>query len=221
MLPLCLLCVFHLFSERYLLSKTYPMTLVLCHCLSTPSQEGLTHTLSLTAEERTRSRYFTQSDEGDTVYLQLPRGLVLKEGDILGTETGDRQYRVIAKPEAVMTVRAHHAIDLLRAAYHLGNRHIPLEITTTCLRLAPDPVLRRLLIEQLHLEVIDEMAPFMPELGAYQSGHKSDHRSDHRSGHKMTDHHEMDHHEDDYTGAPIDHLTNHLTNHLTDHHLEL
>lgn len=127
-------------------------------------------TLSLTAEERTRSRYSFETQEGQAVYLQLPRGTVLHQGDLLADSTGKMLIRVVAAAEPVLTVTAKTTLDLLRGAYHLGNRHVSLEITPAYLRLAPDPVLRSLL-EHMGLQVIEEIAPFQPESGAYSHHH--------------------------------------------------
>jgi urease accessory protein len=66
----------------------------------------------------------------------------------------------------VLTVTSPHQFELLRAAYHLGNRHVSLEIAPSYLRMAPDPVLRGLL-EQLGLTVEESIFPFQPETGAY------------------------------------------------------
>ena len=141
-------------------------------------------TLPLTAEERTRSRHHFQTETGQDIYLQLPRGTVLHHQDLLTTHEGKTIVQVIAKPEPVLTVTAHMPLDLLRAAYHLGNRHVPLEVAIEYLRLAPDPVLKAML-EQLGLQVTEAILPFQPEMGAY--GHKSEHghRSEHshESGH--------------------------------------
>ncbi|HEY9615279.1 MAG TPA: urease accessory protein UreE [Microcoleaceae cyanobacterium] len=126
-------------------------------------------TLSLTAEERLRSRYTFTASDGQQVHLQLPRGTILHDGDRLYSEDGI-VVRVVAKAEAVLTVTAETVLDLLQAAYHLGNRHVPLEITTTYLRLSPDPVLRQLL-EHRGLQVTEEMQPFHPETGAYGHHH--------------------------------------------------
>jgi len=123
-------------------------------------------TLPLTAWERTRSRYQTETPEGVTVELRLPRGTILQDGDLLQTAIADTIVQVIAKPEPVLEVTAETAIALLRAAYHLGNRHIPIEITPEYLRLEVDGVLRTML-EQLGLEVREKIAPFQPESGAY------------------------------------------------------
>jgi len=123
-------------------------------------------TLPLSSEERTRSRYRWETAEGEVVSLRLPRGTVLRDRDLLTTDTEENFVLIIAKPEPVMTVVGKTPLDLLKAAYHLGNRHVPLEITPTYLRLSSDPVLKAML-EQLGLQIIEEIAPFQPEIGAY------------------------------------------------------
>ncbi|MBK1988123.1 urease accessory protein UreE [Sphaerospermopsis aphanizomenoides BCCUSP55] len=126
-------------------------------------------TLELSAEERTRSRHrFTLAD-GNEVFLRLPRGTVLHDGDILTDENESNFLKVVAKSEPVLTVVANTPL-LLRAAYHLGNRHVPVEITVNYLRLSPDPILQAMLIK-LGLEVKEEIVPFQPELGAYGTHH--------------------------------------------------
>lgn len=128
--------------------------------------------LSLTAEERTRARYRYDWSGGRTLYLQLPRGTVLRNGDLLQSDTGRALVRVVAKPEPVLTVTAKTTLALLRAAYHLGNRHVPLEVTVTHLRLGLNPVLKSLLlVEHLQVHVVEEVAPFCPETGAYHHLH--------------------------------------------------
>jgi urease accessory protein len=126
--------------------------------------------LCLTAEERTRSRHRFHTQAGQEVLLQLPRGTILQAGDVLHAADGAAIAQVIAKSEPVLTVTAPSELDLLRAAYHLGNRHVPLEITANYLRLSPDSVLRSLL-EHLGLSIHEESLPFYPEAGAYTSGH--------------------------------------------------
>ena len=127
-------------------------------------------TLSLTAEERTRTRHRFETSDGQGLYLRLPRGTVLYDGDLLQSDNSDVVVRIVAKPEPVLTVTAQTTVDLLRASYHLGNRHVPLEVTPNYLRLSPDPVLRAML-EQLGVEVKEEVVPFQPEVGAYGHGH--------------------------------------------------
>lgn len=134
-------------------------------------------TLRLTAEERTRSRFRFATVEGPEVQLVLARGTVLRAGDLLTSADGAVTVRVEAKAEPVLTVRAD-AFALLRMAYHLGNRHVPIELTPTQLRLSPDPVLAQMLL-QLGAQVTREEAPFTPEAGAYAGGN---HDAGHRHG---------------------------------------
>lgn len=128
-------------------------------------------TLALTAQERTRSRQRFTTVEGEIVYLNLPRGTVLQDGDLLHDDSKTTLVRVCAQLEPVMTVNTTNSLELLKAAYHLGNRHVPVEISEHYLRLAPDSVLQKML-EQLNFEVISEIMPFNPEQGAYK--HHSD-----------------------------------------------
>ncbi|MGB3405830.1 MAG: urease accessory protein UreE [Microcoleaceae cyanobacterium] len=124
--------------------------------------------LALTAEQRTRSRQSIHLPNGQQIYLRLPRGTLLTEGDLLKAEQSDYITKIIAQPEAVITVISQNDLDLIRAAYHLGNRHVPIEITSNYLRFSPDPVLESMLIH-LGLDLKQETAPFYPESGAYHS----------------------------------------------------
>jgi len=126
-------------------------------------------TLSLTAFERTRTRHRFETPDGQSLFLRLPRGTVLHDGDLLQSED-NVVLRITAKPEPVLTVTSQTNLDLLRASYHLGNRHVPLEVTATYLRLSPDPVLQTML-EQLGLQLTEEVVPFQPEIGAYGHNH--------------------------------------------------
>ncbi len=127
---------------------------------------AVTLTLELTAEERTRSRHQFLASDGQMVCLRLPRGTVLQNGDILQDETNSILIKIIAKTEPVLTVTAQNHLDLIKAAYHLGNRHVQLEITPHYLRFSPDSVLRQML-ENLGLQVTEDILPFQPETGAY------------------------------------------------------
>lgn len=126
--------------------------------------------LSLTAEERTRTRHRFETPDGKELFLRLPRGTVLQEGDLLQSEDGATVIQIEAKPEPVLTVTAQKPVDLLRASYHLGNRHVALEVAPGYLRLSPDSVLQAML-EQLGVEVKEEIVPFQPETGAYGHSH--------------------------------------------------
>ena len=111
-----------------------------------------------------RSRFPFTTDEGISIHLQLSRGTVLRDGDVLKAD--DTLLLIRAKAEPVLAVRARDPLDLLRAAYHLGNRHVALEITPNCLCLSPDSVLQEML-SHLPVKVNLEHQPFQPETGAY------------------------------------------------------
>ncbi len=134
-----------------------------------PQADPPDYVLSLTAEERLRSRFLFQSDDGREIYLNLPRGTTLRDGDWLESDQGEC-LKIQAKPEPVLTVTTPALLNLLQAAYHLGNRHVPLEITESHLRLSPDSVLKDLL-EHRGLEIKSETVPFQPESGAYEHAH--------------------------------------------------
>jgi len=147
--------------------------------------------VSLGWDLRCRSRFEATDSAGRRLGVFLPRGQVMRGGDVLVAEDGSL-VRVQAAPQPVMVVRicSQHGspFDLLRAAYHLGNRHVPLELQPDRLHLEPDPVLAGML-RQMHLIVTEEQAAFEPEAGAYASGgaahqgHGHDHDHDHGHGH--------------------------------------
>jgi len=139
-------------------------------CLPADFSQSTDFSLALTAEERTRSHHYFETTEKQGIYLRLPRGTVLRHGDLLRSEDGQTLIRILAKPEPVLTVTTPIPLDLLRAAYHLGNRHVSLEVTETYLRFSPDPVLKAML-EQMGLHVVEETVPFQPEAGAYGHNH--------------------------------------------------
>lgn len=124
-------------------------------------------TLALTAQERTRSRHRFETIEGQEVYLRLSRGTVLQDGDLLQADDATEHFvRVAAKPEPVIVVKAATPVKLLQAAYHLGNRHVPVEIAANYLHISPDPVLEKMLAN-LEVEVVKAVLPFQPQAGAY------------------------------------------------------
>ncbi|MEG4942181.1 urease accessory protein UreE [Microcoleus sp. F4-D5] len=127
-------------------------------------------TLPMTADDRTRSRHRFETETGERLHLSLPRGTVLRDRDLLQSEDGSCLVLVSAKPEPVLTARASSPLLLMRAAYHLGNRHVALEIADNYLRLSPDSVLQGML-EKMGLEVTEEIVPFQPEMGAYGHSH--------------------------------------------------
>lgn len=127
-------------------------------------------TLTLPFELRQKSRLRTQADNDEVVMLMLERGTILRAGDLLEAEDG-RIVAVMAANENVMTVAQCSPLKLLQAAYHLGNRHVPLQIGDGWLRFGSDAVLAEML-RGIGVEVIGESAPFEPEAGAYGGGHR-------------------------------------------------
>ncbi len=123
--------------------------------------------LVLPFDLRQRSRLRTKADNGEDVGLFLERGAQLRDGDKLLAEDG-RVVEVVAAAEAVYRVTCAEG-QLARMAYHLGNRHVPMQIGAGWLRIARDHVLKDML-QKLGADVSEEMAPFQPEAGAY-SGH--------------------------------------------------
>lgn len=148
-------------------------------------------TLTLPFEARQKSRLRARLDDGREVGLFLPRGKVLRDGQHLRADDGT-VIVVRAAPERVSTVRAEGRA-LVRAAYHLGNRHLVLQIGDGFLRYRHDHVLDEM-VEGLGLEVQVEEAPFEPEGGAY-GGHSHHHGHDHGHGHSHEHGHEHHHHE--------------------------
>jgi urease accessory protein len=138
--------------------------------LPTDSNALVNLILPLTAFERTRSRHRFETPTGEIVNISLPRGTVLHDRALLQSDEGSFLVQIIAKPEPVFTAIAPSPHLLLKAAYHLGNRHVSVEIAPNYLRLSPDSVLKSML-EHLGLEVIEEIAPFQPETGAYSHHH--------------------------------------------------
>lgn len=125
--------------------------------------------LQLAFEQRRKTRQRTLLPSGEEIALFLDRGNVLRGGDCLLGEDG-RVVRVVAAPESLMEVRSDDAHALARAAYHLGNRHCPVEIGEGWVRFPADHVLSEMLMG-LGLAVDSISAPFEPEAGAYAAGH--------------------------------------------------
>lgn len=129
--------------------------------------------LELPFLERSKTRQRVSLNQGEEVGLSLPRGSVMRGGDILVDEDG-RFIKVVAAPEKIIRVESNNSQQLLQAAYHLGNRHTPVEVGPSYLHLEYDPVLEDML-KRLGVAVVCEMRPFEPEHGAYGGGHKHGH----------------------------------------------
>jgi urease accessory protein len=126
-------------------------------------------TVELAWDVRQKSRFEATDSHGRRLGVFLPRGTVVRGGDVLVAEDGSL-VRVIAAPQPVMVIQhvgdRGTVFDLIRAAYHLGNRHVPIELKPDHLKIEPDHVLAEML-RAMHLVVHDTFAPFEPEGGAY------------------------------------------------------
>lgn len=189
-------------------------------------------TLELDWDVRQKSRFDTTDSQGRRIGVFLPRGTAVRGGDILVVEDGSL-VRVIAAPQTVLRIThctAHGTpFDLVRAAYHLGNRHVPIELRPDHLQIEPDHVLADML-RAMHLIVTAQQAPFEPEGGAYAAGghghgHAHGHDHDHGHGHGHGHAHSHGHgthapghdHGHEAEGCDHDHDHDHDCGHHHDH----
>ena len=136
--------------------------------------DAIYSTLTLPFELRQKSRLRTELDNGEEVMFVLPRGIILRDAFLLQTQ--DKQYTVEIKAahETVSNIEHSDPLLLMRAAYHLGNRHVPVQISSGWIRYEHDHVLDHML-EKLHLSIDVIQAPFEPEGGAYGHSHHHSH----------------------------------------------
>ena len=146
-------------------------------------------TVELDWDVRQKSRFDATDSVGRSLGVFFPRGTVVRGGDVLVAEDGSL-VRVLAAPQQVLRIthcQAHGTpFDLIRAAYHLGNRHVPIELKPDHLQIEPDHVLADML-RAMHLIVQPVEQPFEPENGAYATGGHG-----HGHGHTAA-HHDHDH----------------------------
>lgn len=159
-------------------------------------------TVELDWDVRQKSRFECTDSRGRHLGVFLPRGTAVRGGDVLVAEDGSL-IKVIAaaQPVLVITHCTEHgtSFDLTRAAYHLGNRHVPIELKPDHLKIEPDHVLADML-RSMHLIVKETLGPFEPEGGAYgahgghsHGGHSHD-GEPHTPGHGHDDHDGHHHH---------------------------
>jgi urease accessory protein len=151
-------------------------------------------------DTRQKSRFDTDDSQGRRLGVFLPRGTAVRGGDVLVAEDGSLVLvRAALQPVLVVKHCSEHgsSFDLLRAAYHLGNRHVPLELKPDHLKLEPDHVLADML-RQMHLIVSETQAAFEPESGAYvaEASAHSHAGHDHDHAHKVEATHDHDHDHD-------------------------
>ena len=135
-------------------------------------------------DRRHRRRILLATEAGSEVLLDLPQAARLRHGDGLVLDDGG-VIRVCAKPEPLLEIHAHDEGELVRIAWHLGNRHLPVQLLGDRIRIRADHVIEEM-VEGLggHVDAIE--APFDPEAGAYAGGHHH-HHDDVDDGHH---HHE-------------------------------
>ncbi|MEY3943989.1 MAG: Urease accessory protein UreE [Pseudomonadota bacterium] len=157
-----------------------------------PQAKGLAKVLvqraasvTLDWDTRCKSRFDATDSTGRQLGVFLPRGTVVRGGDVLVAEDGSL-VRVEAAPQTVLRItfcREHGTpFDLMRAAYHLGNRHVPIELRSDHLKIEPDHVLAEML-RAMHMTVAEVQAPFEPEGGAYGDNAMMGHDHVHGHGH--------------------------------------
>jgi urease accessory protein len=158
--------------------------------------------LRLPFESRQKSRLKTKLVSGEEVGLMLPRGEILRGGDLVTASDG-RVIEIVSQEEKTLHIEAASPQALAKVAYHLGNRHVPVQVGEGFLRIAKDHVLEEM-VKKLGARVSHVEAPFEPEAGAYAGGHQHDEMGhggkihDHHHGH---DHdHGHDHVHDEHCG---------------------
>ncbi len=162
-------------------------------------------TIELDWDIRQKSRFDATDSSGRSIGVFLPRGTVVRGGDALVLQDGTL-VRVIAAPQPVLHIShcPQHGspFDLTRAAYHLGNRHVPIELRADHLKIEPDHVLRDML-RAMHLIVREDTLAFEPESGAYSSeGHGHSHSHE---GHGTDQNHAHAAHDDGHSHAAHGH----------------
>ncbi len=155
-------------ADRVLPAGTWDLTQAIDHVL-------------IDFDRRHRRRIVLPTEAGQEVLIDLPQAVRLRDGDGLVVETGI--VRVQARPEPLLEIHAHDDTELVRIAWHLGNRHLPVQLLGDRIRIRTDHVIQEM-VEGLggHVDAIE--APFDPEAGAYAAG----------GGHHHHDHDDDDHH---------------------------
>ena len=135
--------------------------------------------LRLPFDSRQKSPLKTRLVSGEEVALALPRGEILRDGDLVTASDG-RVFEVLAEPERLLHIESG---DLAKVAYHLGSRHVPVQVGKDFLRIAEDHALEEM-VKKLGAKVSEVEAPFEPEVDAYSGGHHHhEHDNDHHHHH--------------------------------------
>jgi urease accessory protein len=162
--------------------------------------------LRLPFDSRQKSRLRTKLVSGEEVGLMLPRGEILRGGDLVTASDG-RVIEIISQEEKVLNIETDSPQALAKVAYHLGNRHVPVQVGDGFLRIVEDHVLEEM-VKKLGAKVTHVEAPFEPEAGAYAGGHHQHDEMGH--GGKIHDHHhDHDHVHDEHCGHDHHHHHHH------------
>jgi urease accessory protein len=183
--------------------------------------EAPADTVVLDFDDRHRRRMAMTGTRGLAFLLDLENAVALRGGDALVLEDG-RLVEVVAAPEPLIEIRGSDPQHLVRVAWHLGNRHLPTQITARGLRIRRDHVIEAM-VKGLGARVIEIEAPFDPEGGAYAGG-GHDHAPEPHAGHDHASHdhghrhhgdhdHHSEHHHDEH--CDHEHHTGH--SHAHDH----
>ena len=130
-------------------------------------KEKAVDTLTLDSDARHRRRIRMTADQGEEVLIDLPKAVAMADGDGLQLDDG-RWLKIQAAPELLVEVRHKDSNQLVRLAWHLGNRHLPTEIRHQVLRIRPDHVIENML-HGFGADLVKLQAPFQPEGGAYST----------------------------------------------------
>ncbi|CAA0122277.1 Urease accessory protein UreE [BD1-7 clade bacterium] len=144
----------------------------------------------LDLDQRRKFRLKTQSRLGDEVRIFLDRDKPMQLGDTLVADCG-KTLKVVGKPEPLVVARANDAVTFARVCYHLGNRHLTVQINALELRFKPDHVIEEL-VESFGLALEHTDTVFEPEPGAYAQGSSHSHSS-HRTHNSHSGDHSHDH----------------------------
>ena len=139
-------------------------------------KEPAADTVVLDFDDRHRRRMAMMGTRGFEFLLDLENAVALRGGDALLLEDG-RLIEVVAAPEALIEIRGADPLHLVRLAWHLGNRHLPVQLLSDRIRIRADHVIQEM-VEGLggHVDTVE--APFDPEAGAYAGGHQHHHQHD-------------------------------------------
>jgi urease accessory protein len=182
-----------------------------------PFKQAAADTVVLDFDDRHRRRMAMTGTRGLEFLLDLETAVALRGGDALVLEDG-RLIEVVAAPEPLIEIRGTEPAHLVRIAWHLGNRHLPTQITARGLRIRSDHVIEEM-VKGLGARVIAIEAPFDPEGGAYAGVSETHDHSGHDHARHDHGHHGHDHAAHDHAAhAPAEHVHDEHCGHDHGHH---